>query len=669
MSESKNEAQNPNSKKDETKTKVQKPKGPIRFEAVIPVVIIIALIYVYFHFFFDRHMKSAIEFGGYQALGSEVNVAEVKTSFWNASLSIKGIQVTNAENPTHNLFEIGEIRFSCTWDAILRAKILINEAVIENIGIANRRSRPGKVKPPEPPSNEPSALAKEADKLKDKALDKVEEEYDQNIFGDIASVAGGADANEQLKKIEGELKSKVKMKEVETLVQTKQKYWEDRFKTLPKESEVRNLGDRLKAVQTSNFKNPQELEKSLKEIDSVLKEADAKVKSVQSAAQDLETDVKLLELEVKNLDQAVKDDIKSLQERLSLPDFDAAKLVKALLMPYIQPYMNQFQHYNALAKKYLPPNIVNKKNKDEADVVQPRPRAKGVSYEFGRPNAYPLFWMKRAAINSKANAEKGFGDLSGELTHVTSNQPLIGKPTTFKLAGNFPTQEIMDMLLQVVLDATRPENKVIAQFAIGSYPIGNKVITKSDDVSLAFVKATGSMNLNAEINSEVGFKFQLLNEMKQVQYDIAAKSKDIEQILKNVFNGIPVFNLNVSGEGRFPKIPLKIVSNIGEELSRGFSREINAKIEEAKAKVKAYVDEQINQQKQKIEADLNKLKTQYQKEITKINEQINAQKKDAEQKVETAKKDADAQLKKEKKKAEEDLKKKALEEMKKKLGF
>src|SRR6476660_9506819 len=91
--------------------KKEKKKGPIRTEAVIPFLIVVVLTYVYFHFFFDLHLKKAFEFGGYHLLGAEVDINDVETSFFKGTFRVRGIQVTNGEKPTHNMVEIGDIRF------------------------------------------------------------------------------------------------------------------------------------------------------------------------------------------------------------------------------------------------------------------------------------------------------------------------------------------------------------------------------------------------------------------------------------------------------------------------------------------------------------------------------------------------------------------------------
>ena len=259
-----------------------KSKGIIRWEAIIPTAIIVTGIGAYSHFFLDHHLRKGLEWGSYEALGSEVNIGSLKTSVLNASLEINNIAITNSEKPTHNSLEIGSIRFSMLWDALLRAKVVVNEAAVEGLRYDTARTRPGKVKPPPPPSNEPSA----AEKLSQEALDMIEKQNENNVMGDLAALLGGGDSQEQIGKLENKLESKQMLASFETALKEKQLAWDKRLKELPSAKEIEALGQSLQKIKTKDFKTPQELQNSLTEFDKVLKEADAKYKAVSAASSD-----------------------------------------------------------------------------------------------------------------------------------------------------------------------------------------------------------------------------------------------------------------------------------------------------------------------------------------------------------------------------------------------
>lgn len=645
-----------------TPEKKKKRQGPIRWEAVIPFAVVILLITLYTRFFMDTHLRLAMQWGMTQAMGSQVDIRTLETSFWKAHLRIAGIDVTSAEEPMKNSVSIGEIRFGMLWDALLRAKIVINEAIVEQIEFGKARSHRGWVRPPEPivESNEPGL----GEKLKGQALQKVQENYQENIFGDLAALLGGTDAQVQLEKIEETLASKKMAKDLETSLQTKQTDWEARLKTLPKDSDLKALEARFKKVKTSGFKTPQELQSSLKELDQIFKDADTKIKTIQSAGKDLEADLKKTESDLKALEAQIKADLKALETRFRIPQLDPKGLVMALFRKYLDPYLAKFQTYKALADKYLPPNVMNKKGEPDP-AMQPRPRARGLSYEFGRPNSYPLFWLKKTAVSSQAGLSPNSGNIRGEILDITTNQVLTGKPTIATLAGGFPSLGIEDFSTRLMLDNRGAESLIELLFKVGQYPLSARELIKSPDVQIAFQKAMGGLNITSTLKGLRDFEMNIDNQFSQVAYEIQAKNDIVDSMLKSVFNGLPTVTLDARFSGRLPQVNTSMNSNLGPELQKGFAREINAKIAEARKKIEAYVEEQVGKTKAQINAEITKLKGQLQGEIKQKEAQLNAQKKQVEAQIEKAKKDAEKSARK----GVEKEAKKAADQLKKRFGL
>lgn len=662
-----------------TETPAKKPKrqGPIRWGAVIPFAIFILLVALYTRFFMDTHLRAAAAWGLTQALDVEVNIAKVETSFWNASLRVVGIEVTNAETPKLNSVSVGEIRFGMLWDALLRAKVVVNEAVIEQIEYGKPRARVGWVRPPEPPSvddGKPSLVETEAQKISDKALGKVEKEQGQNLFGDLAAVLGGSSAQVQLDKLESTLASKPMARDLEAKVKSKDVEWKTRFQSLPKESEFKALADRLQKVKTKDFKTPQELEASLREFDTIFKEADAKIKIVQQAGQDLDTDLKDLTAQARALEAQIKTDLKKLEAHFRIPSIDAASLTRSVFMDYLDPYLRKFKTYRDLATKYIPPNLQRKGEPDPS--MQPRPRAQGVSYEFGRPNAYPLFWIKRTAISSQAGASAYAGNIKGELLDLSSNQIVTGKPTILNIEGGFPAQEIEGLKTMLKVDNRGEKSRVDLDLAIASYGVSGRQLVQTPDVTMAFDKAKASLEVKSWLVGLKEFELKIDNRYREVGYAIAAKNADIEALLKNIFSGIPMVSIEGRLWGELPRLSTALTSNLGGELAKGLEREIKAKIAEAQAKIEKYIQDEVGKTKAQIDGEIAKLKSQLEGEIKKIQAQAEAQKAKAQAQADQAKKDAENQaqaaINNEKKKAEDEAKKaaeKAAQELKKRLGL
>jgi len=658
----------------ETKpVKAKKTPGPIRWNAVVPFLIICVLVFGYFHFFFDHNLRKGLEWAGYKGVGAEVNIANLETSFFKASLRVQGIEITDAEKPAQNSIEIGDVRWGMSWDALLRGKVLVNEAVIENIQFATARKSPGKVAPPEPPAKPgPSAVAQEAERLKEEALAKAQEEYANNMLGDLAAILGGADANAQLGKIEGTLNSKKRAQEVEADIKTKQKLWDEKLKTLPQGKDLQALNDRLNKVKTKDFKTPQELQASLQEIDAIAKQGDAYYKQVNSTGQELDKDLKGLEANVRELDGLVKADIKSLETRFKIPSINTKDLTRALFNKYLGKYMAKINRYRAMAEKYLPPKYADRLSGKKAapaepDEVplQPHPREKGVTYEFGRKNSYPLVWIKKAAISSQAGMSAKAGNIRGQILDITTNQALIGRPTVATLEGDFPADQIKDLLLKLVLDNTKEDSLITYKMSVGSYPIAGADLVDSTDVKIALKNATGKLNIDGELKALRDFKMNLNNQLTTASFDVSAKDGNIDSILKNTFAELPMITLTGDASGYLPSISFNVTSNVGSELEKGLRKQVEAKIAEAKKQIEEYVNKEIGKTRESIDKQIKQLRAQLDGEVKKAQAQLDSQKKQAEAKVEQAKKDTENKAKKQ----VEEQGKKAVDDLKKKLGF
>jgi hypothetical protein len=97
------------------------------------------------------------------------------------------------------------------------------------------------------------------------------------------------------------------------------------------------------------------------------------------------------------------------------------------------------------------------------------------------------------------------------------------------------------------------------------------------------------------------------NSFADVKFDLEAKNKVVHEIIDAILKGIPMITVNADIKGSLSNLDIHINSNLGEELSKGFQRQLQAKIDEAKAKLKKLIDEKIGVNRDKLKADLDKL--------------------------------------------------------------
>lgn len=652
-----------------TTTPKNKKTGIIRWSAIVPLTVLIVIICAYFAFFFDGHMKSLIEWGGYKALGSEVNVGQFKSSFTGGHVEINKIEITNAEQPQLNSLELQSVRFNINWDALLRLKFVVEEMAAEGIQLNSKRSRPGKVAPPPPPDvNEGPSFTEQ---LQGKAVDKITKDYSDNVLGDIASFLKSGDLNAQLKNIEGTLEAKKVAEDLNKKWTDKKQQWDQNIKQLPTEKDINSFKTRFEGIQYKNFKTPQEVESAVNQFNALKKDVDDKVKIVETTKNNLVSDVQAIQTDYQLLDQKIKSDINGLKTRFKIPQLNAGQFAKSLFMSYLTPYTIKLDHYKKMAQKYLPPKysqmLDGKKNKTEKDddTIQPHPRKKGVTYEFPVEKGYPLFWIQKIKISSQSNAQTDFGDLTGLIQNMTSNQRQIGKQTTLDVSGQFKSMNISGIKAFAAFNNIQPTPSAQFNVQVGQYGLQNLDLINSPDGSIKIPQSRNSLLI---AGSTLGFKsydISLKNDFKDVKFDISAKEKIVNDILQQTLSTIPSFDLQASIKGEIKNLDVQVSSSLGGQLEKAFGQLLQKKVDEVNAQIKERIDKEIGQIKSQIDSQTLAIKNQYGSEVTKVQNQLESQKKLADDRIQQAKKDLENQAKS---KIQQEGQK-AVDDLKKKLGF
>lgn len=582
--------------------KKPKAKGPIRWEAVIPAAILTALVGAYFTLFFDGHVRRAIEYVGTQVHGAEVNIGRLSTSVFGARLEIDNIQVTDKNKPERNLVQVGQVRFQMSWDALLRAKVVVNEAAILNIQALSKRKTPGYVVPPPPPSSGPTLLQK----AQDQVVSQTQKKFNKNFLGDVAAILGGSDPQEQLKNIQGQLKSDARIKELEKELKEKSAKWQQRIKELPQGQELKAYETRIKALKFDG-KNPAEFAKSLQEAQKIIKEVEQKVKLVEQTTKDVKGETNAYTQAFKDLEKMVNEDIKDLQNRLKLPNVDGKEFSQQLFMQMVEQKLVGVRKYAAMAKHYMPPKrTAEEKEARQDERLVPRKRGEGKNFKFPITTGYPLFWLKHAAISSELGQSEFSGNIKGEIKDVTTDPVFIQKPTLILAKGDFPNQGIQGLDAKITLDHTTEKARQEMFVSVAAFPVGEQKLSDSSDVRLALAEATGSSVLNATLVDET-ITMELRNVFTSPKYDLQAKNKIVQEIIGNILNDISKITLNAKVVGSFADFDLNINSNLGDELAKGFQKQLQAKIDEAKAKLRALIDDRIGAEKAKLKAEMDKV--------------------------------------------------------------
>jgi uncharacterized protein (TIGR03545 family) len=600
--------------------KKNKKKGPLRLEAIIPILVILVLTFLYGRYFFDSHLRKGLEWTASKVHGAEVNIGKIQSSFFKGSFSLHNLQVTDKKNPANNMVEVGEVKFQLLWDALLRAKMVVNEAKIENILVDSPRESPGEIFPIEvtdedSPKNETVAKAEQA------ILDQSKEQFSDNALGDVATILEGSDPKDQASKIRGQLGAEKKIDELEQLLKTREEEWKKRINSLSQGDELKALTAKVKAIKIDK-KKPW---KAAKQYSKITKEIKAKIKEYKDASSNLKNDMGTFKNSIKEVEQLAKKDVADLQKRFKVPDLNLGDFSKGLFGKMFQEKVAGYKKYIDMGRKLMPPK---KAAEEKAPTLVPRKRGQGKNYKFTVKGGYPLFWLKNGKISSKSSTSQFSGDLEGEIKDLTTDPIYLGKPMTVDLNGDFPHQGIKGFKANIIVDHTGDIPTESIQATVRSFPIDGQNLSKSDNVTLGLKKATGSSKLNGKMR-EGKLNIHLRNRFTKVDYLVEANNKNVREILTGVVNRIPIITLNARATGSWSDINWNLSSNLGKEISNGVKAEVNAKVAQAKAKIKKMVDDKVLGKKKKLEEKYAKAKEQMNKVLNKQEDKVQSTGKNA----------------------------------------
>lgn len=583
---------------------VKKSKGPFRTGVLVPTLIIMALVYGYFFFFFDHHLRKGMEFAAGKLYGAEVNIGSVHTSFLHASFRMNELQVTDKEHPERNLVQVGDIHFAALWDALLRGKIAIDDASVLDIQAWTPRKSPGWVAPPPPPAAPGSGVLAQAES---QVLKQTQAQYNGNFLGDIAGVVGGASPQAQLQDIRGSLKAEQRADELSKELTAKQAEWQKRIKELPSQKDIDDIAAKIKALDLKGG-NPLQMAGKLKQAKDLVDQATGKVKQVEQAQSQLQSDIATYSKASADLEKLAQEDVSDLQKRLKLPSIDPKEFSTQLFLSMIEKKLTGVRKYIEIARKYMPKKptpaeraaAAEKARKEKEAELVPHARGEGHTYHFPITKGYPLFWLKKAAISSEVTQSDWAGKVAGEILDVTTSPSQLGRPTKLHLAGDFPKQKIAGLDLLATLDHTGDTAKESIQARVASFPVANQMFADSPGVKLGLKEAVASASMNAALQ-DMALKINIGSKFDKPVFDFDAQNGSVKEILGAVLKGIPAITMNADVTGSWDHFGINVNSNLGSELSNGFQKQLQAKLGSAKAQLDKVVNEKIGPARKKVQ--------------------------------------------------------------------
>ena len=547
-----------------------------RWQGIIALLVLIALISIFFIFFFDSLLKKTLEKTLSSTLKRPVEIENVKTDVLSLKFNINGLQIADKKDRYKNLLEIKSINFNLSSQKLAFKKYDIENLTVEEIRFSTKREKPWSIK----------------EREKEEKPSKEEKKIDLKSFKEKLSLPSAKEIlkREKLKTVETGKYYEEKLKELKIK-------WENKYKELQKEKQS------LEALQ----KQIKELEKKAKKIKSIddlktitenakqiKKQINQKIEKIKQLKRELKQDTELIKKAYSDLQKAYKEDINRLKRKYSLSLEGGVNLAGLIFGDKVKEYLEKGLSVYRTISPYL------KRGEEKQKEIQEKGyRLEGRYVKYKETNPYPDIVIQ----NGKLSLVAFNSNIEGSLLDFSDNQKIYGKPFKITFKSN-KSKYFESFLFDGIFDRTKQISKDSFTFEI-------KDLISQDLEIKNFVRFTDNkINLNGNIN--------ILNEQNiqgviklvfEKTKPVAITGENTKRLVEKLFEGINRFYLaaNISGIIDSPKISFK--SDLDEMVAKRFRNLVKEKVQ----KVNRELNKELEKYKNQYENKLNRYKTEFEK--------------------------------------------------------
>lgn len=536
-----------------------------RWSGLIAFVVVLSLTMVIGVLFLDSWVKSGLEAGGTRVHGAEVNVASVDLSLNPLGFDIRGVRVTDKEQPERNLFELETARLAMDLPKLFLGKISIDDLIVSGMSSGSERDEPGRI-------------------VTVDTLDEGEPGVTQRARDAAASRAGSVRA--QLPEPEAAVdqaltRTRAATDEAGTTFERSRSQVGSALNNLPDDASLEQYDERIDALQSRSLNSLDAIRSARSDLDELQRQAVADQRSVAAARQAANSAVSDSRQALEAALEAPAEDWAALREAYPLNQASAVRAGRLLLGDAIFDRYDQARKYYTQAAPWLRRLAPSGSNEEEASPA----RLDGRYVRFDTPNPTPNFLLRQGLISFEADN----WPWSLTMNQVTGQQRLTGEPVRLQLARGDSGDEALR--IDAVLDRRQPTT--IDQFDVA----GRDLAFSPRSLDLGGVNvdwAPGGVDLGGNVTvtgDQVDGRIELSFSGSEFE---ARGEGQVATALGNALEGIAAFDIGIRVTGDINAPALELTSDLDNQirsaLSDALQAEYNRWLEATRAQLDAEVE-------------------------------------------------------------------------------
>ena len=585
----------------------------IRWKAILPLSVTLALIFVLTYLFKNQVTEWGIESAGTTAVGARVDLASADVSLTDGNVRLRGLEVTNPNSPMRNMVEAEELVLDVDVVPLLEKKVVIDTVAARGIRFNTPRKTSGAIpRQSEEVEQASKVIADFKARIKVPPLELSTLTKSVNVDAisadSLATLRAAryavAFADTARDKMLADLRAadpRPAIDSAEALVQRLQG------------TNLRTLGISGARQAVSDVRRTL---RNLEQIDDRLKAFETETRGSAAGLRE----------KVAAISDARATDLAYARSLLRLPTFEIPSVGPQLFSELIAEQLGDVLYWGERIQQYLPPGI-----KRQLTPGSRRLRASGTDVLFPKEAVYPTFLLRVAELSlAIAGDGAAAGDYRAQLIGVTSQPAVYGSPTRFSLERAGGVVGPSSGLVTGVLDHRNAPARDVVTAAFGgialpTFPIGGlggNVVLGQGNTSLS-MQRTGE-----RINGEWSWRAPSVRWVRDATRTRSADARTqfVEDMLWRAMQRIDSVEIVASFGGTMKNPTLAVRTNVANAVGDALREQLGEEVRKAEAQVRARVSQLVDAEVAKARAKADEVKAQATQRVMEERAKLEAQK-------------------------------------------
>lgn len=596
----------------------------IRWKAVVPAVLVTAIIVTLWMLFADHLVKRGIEALGTDLVGAKVELAGARLRLSHGDLALTGLRVTDPSQPMKNMVEVSSIAGAISLRGLFLKKAVIDSMAVHGVRFGTPRTTSGAV----PQPSEVSLTARQRVESWAKAL-PIPSLNLQGLVGTAVRLPQIASDS---------LKSVRQARLVQAQADSMQRVFDAQLHGLdpqPTLDSAKALADRLKAADPRRMP-PAQIAATANDVRTMLGRVAALKAKLDTAQGQVNRGMGTLHTAATTLDEARSADLSYVRGLVHLPSFSGPDLSRGMFTKLVTDHLGPVLYWAQMADKYIPPGLDPRRSSGPK-----RLRLAGTTYHFPVAHALPDFLVRRAAgdvtIGGRTSAT---GQYQASLTGVTTEPAIYGRPLTFS-ASRQGGAELRSVSVEGSLDRTTAVahdslHALVPGVTIPSFALPGTSATidpgDSSTIELSLGRRGGELDGTWRLTSDAVRWHRGGDSAAARTAAPLGSAAWAEGLVWSAVASMSHVTIEARISGSLPAPDVAISSNVGDALAANIQHAVGAELQKADAQVRAKVDSMVaaplaaaKTRLTGLESDVTRRIAQPQQQLSQVQADLNAQ--------------------------------------------